>query len=406
MVNRSTYRLFACTASLLLATAVPLIAGPAQVHISQADINPGYTITEPGTYIVTENLTVPSTVTDGIAVSASDVLIDLNGHTITAHPDNFGAIFQTAGQHRLTIRNGVIVGFNRTNAQGVYIPGAGNVVESLQVIDCREAVWTGQSALVRDVTVTGQGALTGSGFGVRAGDQARIENVSVQLGLFTVAYTGIVTGARSIVHRSQVTDSVGNSSFTAIHVGPASVVSESNAIDNGGGLTASGIAAGSNSVVRAVQAINHDGFVGAGINLAGAGVVADAVASGNAGAGIQAGPAALVIDSRAHQNTVAGINLNGHSMALRNQANGNGVEAAGGAGIIAAAAGNRIENNHTLGNQSGIRLNAERNLVTGNRTGGNITTNILITTTPNHVGLRREVTGSFMEKNGMANLDY
>jgi len=66
------------------------------------------TITAPGSYIVTQDFSVPSG--NAINVAASQVTIDLNGHTITLAPGTGIGVYIASAYDWVTVRNGRIVG--------------------------------------------------------------------------------------------------------------------------------------------------------------------------------------------------------------------------------------------------------------------------------------------------------
>ena len=75
------------------------------------------TITEPGSYVVTRDIAGVSG--DTIAVTAHDVTIDLQGHTLSASGTNY--CVRHTGTGNFTIRNGKII----AGEYGIYSSGAG-----------------------------------------------------------------------------------------------------------------------------------------------------------------------------------------------------------------------------------------------------------------------------------------
>jgi hypothetical protein len=70
-----------------------------------------YTITQPGSYQLSGNLTVPSGA-NGIAIAASNVTLDLNGFNITCLPPYvppITAIYVVGSPNMISVRNGTIV---------------------------------------------------------------------------------------------------------------------------------------------------------------------------------------------------------------------------------------------------------------------------------------------------------
>jgi nitrous oxidase accessory protein NosD len=91
-----------------------------------ASIACGQTITEDTT--LEEDLACPAEAASALVIAASNITLDLGGHTISGYTPNTGVY--TTGQSGLTIRNGVIEGFN----VGVYIDSSNGVtVEDLTV---------------------------------------------------------------------------------------------------------------------------------------------------------------------------------------------------------------------------------------------------------------------------------
>lgn len=112
------------------------------------------TISQPGSYVLTGNITVGAV--DGISINASDVTLDLNGFTISTTSSNVGA-YRGVFIHgnNVVIRNGRIKG-NYQNDSGTLIgggfaaavegdlggPSLGNniVCEDLQIIGCQNGI--------------------------------------------------------------------------------------------------------------------------------------------------------------------------------------------------------------------------------------------------------------------------
>jgi hypothetical protein len=82
-----------------------------------------YTITRPGAYYLTANLTVTNG--DGIDIDTNGVTLDLNGFGIssTAASANGDGIFLNGGLRNITIANGFIQGGVTNNGSGVYSGG-------------------------------------------------------------------------------------------------------------------------------------------------------------------------------------------------------------------------------------------------------------------------------------------
>lgn len=102
------------------------LAVDGQILINQSTVMAAggfpYTISQPGSYKLSGNLSVPAGV-NGIIVNASNVVLDLNGFSMTTPPGSAQGVLSLSPQSAITIRNGSIVGFS----PGVY----GHIIMSL-----------------------------------------------------------------------------------------------------------------------------------------------------------------------------------------------------------------------------------------------------------------------------------
>ena len=102
-----------------------------------------YTITDPGSYYVTDNLTCPANF-HGITINADDVSIDLMGHTLTgqgAGTSIYNGIY-TSSHKNIEIRNGAIQDFY----QGIWINSSTS--HACRIMDIRSSSNTGAGILI------------------------------------------------------------------------------------------------------------------------------------------------------------------------------------------------------------------------------------------------------------------
>lgn len=133
------------------------------------DADAVFKITQPGSYVLTQNITVPAG-SAGIEVAASDVTIDLNGYTIEGAPGQaspFGIATATPDPtfplfHRIVIRNGNITGFDtgvsmsRFDLTDPPFPSSAAEsvhLEALRVAGARVGINFGSDARVTDTEV-------------------------------------------------------------------------------------------------------------------------------------------------------------------------------------------------------------------------------------------------------------
>jgi hypothetical protein len=246
-----------------------------------------FTITEPGSYYLTTNLTVSSA--NAIVIATNGVTLDLNGYTIrsTANPASGTAIWIQEGLRNLAILNGNIEG-GVTNNAGTYDgPGFGYGIFCF-----------GAHALqVNGVNVSG---CRYDGINVVAGDSTVVESCAVQ----TVGGDGI----RASVVKNCTAVGCGD---TAIRGGTVSDC-QGHSRGSGAGIDADtalncfGISYGSGHGVTARTAQNCNGY------------------SIGSGRGVNADTA---LNCRGQSSSGNGVNANTAQNCYGNSAGGNGVYA-------------------------------------------------------------------------------
>ena len=122
-----------------------------------------FTIAASGNYYLANNLAYAGTAGNAITISASDVVLDLQGHRlICGTPPSTAAVgIAAVGRNNLVIRNGSIVFFKT----GIYLSGAASqraIIEKLNLTSNRSiAIQTeGRGVIIRENTILS----TGSGF--------------------------------------------------------------------------------------------------------------------------------------------------------------------------------------------------------------------------------------------------
>lgn len=116
--------------SLALLFAATAITASAQTTITSIP----FTITKSDTYILDKNLSTSSTGA-AITVAASDVVIDLGGHTLKqkATSDAGEGILVNATENNVTVQNGTVSGFNH----GLEFDGSQQIlIQNLHLFNC------------------------------------------------------------------------------------------------------------------------------------------------------------------------------------------------------------------------------------------------------------------------------
>ncbi len=153
------------------------------------------TISQPGSYRLTGNLTLPNANSQGVVITSSDVTLDLGGFAIVG-PGIGGSgdgIGSGPAHANIEVRNGTVEGLGR---YGVGMIGANNRVVNVRVLNNGlDGILLGSQSLVQDCTASfndGSGISTGPGGSV-------IENVATQNGIVQPSAAGIVVGLGSLV---------------------------------------------------------------------------------------------------------------------------------------------------------------------------------------------------------------
>jgi parallel beta-helix repeat protein len=287
------------------------------------------TISAGGSYYLAENITTAGA---GIVITADSVTLDLNGFTLTGGSSH--GIYVASSAKNITIENGTVAGW----------PGHGVVsdafAENVLVHRVRAdanglaGISVGGSGTVIECTASGNGS---SGFSNSNGN--------------------------STISGSTASGNVGSGIS-----GGWSAITNCTAVNNGGGGITTTLPTLITSCVAYSNAL-------AGISAAARSVVTNCRASGNGGVGIYGGRGATIRGCQSTNNTGDGIGVDFESLVADNTSNENGVGAAVGAGIrtslVGGGGGNRIENNHVIGNDRGIDVDAAGNTIYRNTAKGN-----------------------------------
>jgi hypothetical protein len=250
-----------------------------------------FTITRPGSYYLTANLTVTNG--DGIDINTNGVTLDLNGFTITstaATAAGYGIAINSGvnGLRNITIANGFIQGGVTNNGSGVYSGGGfayGIYYSSVAPVN----------TLVSRILVSGC-----LDFGIILGtaDSTVVESCTVR----TVGYTGISAstikscsaidcGGNAIVG-DQVSDCRGQSSGSGTGVYSTTAQNCYGASVNGDGLDATtalncyGATANNGYGINTTTALDCFGAAGAGYGLYASGSASCCVGYSYSGIGL------------------------------------------------------------------------------------------------------------------------
>jgi len=113
-----------------------------------------YTISAPGAYTLSNNLTANGT--DGIDVNASNVSIDLGGFTLADAQKQGAGINVSSGMSNVSVQNGTITGFYSDVA---FFSGSGDTLTNVQVLNFSPfgVIVEANNSLIQNCTVVGTG---------------------------------------------------------------------------------------------------------------------------------------------------------------------------------------------------------------------------------------------------------
>ena len=259
-------------------------------------------ISQPGSYLVTRNLTAAGSC---LGILADNVTIDLGGFILSGNGASDGILTDNSPHKDITVRNGTVTGFNR----GIDLSQVeGAKVENVRIRDNASfGVLVGASSVVANSvirhngsdgvrvlsgsTVTGNTISENSGEGILAAEGGTITGNTVA----DNTGHGIDAGFGSVVRGNAVSGS-GGTGIRAF----ASAVNHNAVSDNG----TIGIFLGNGSSAIGNTVANNDSHGlsgGAGI------VVKDNSALGNGGTGIIAGSGSTVSQNSVLNNSPVGI---------------------------------------------------------------------------------------------------
>jgi hypothetical protein len=337
-----------------------------------------FTITNPGVYYVTTNLTGVADA-NGITITTGNVVLDLHDFTLTGVPGSSNGVYVT-GNYQITVKNGTLTtwglaGVNANNAQG-------SQFNQLNLTDNgADGLDPGSVSQVRDCIATGN---AGNGFGgidsnCKFEGCTGTENDGDGFGTFEgcsllscSANLNGLDGFVCFVH-CMVKDSVAHDNgFDGIDMpysGGGGVVAGCVCNNNGsqGIITADGF-----TIQNSVAMGNDYNGITAGLDCS----VQTCTVETNGAAGILVDTNSSVKDCTSDYNVNDGIQASTGCLIEHNTCSGNGSGNTGDGGIRCTGTFNRVDSNHlTVNNANGLYLDGSGNTIVRNSAKGNVTTN-------------------------------
>jgi hypothetical protein len=188
---KSTAVLLLGAALALMVASTSALAVDGMVEINQAKVNKAggfpFAITNPGSYRLTGNLSVPDGA-DGIDVNVPNVTLDLNGFSIVGVPC-FGSTGSRVGvsstQDKVTVQNGTVT---RMGSDGIKLTGLGVTVTNVKSVqNCGNGINCSGSSGSIACRVSASTFTSNSGDGMKVGSTAlvigNISYLNTRLGL-------------------------------------------------------------------------------------------------------------------------------------------------------------------------------------------------------------------------------
>ena len=157
----------------------PALAEDGVIEINQAKINasgsPIFSISSPGSYKLTSNITVTTAVTEAISIGASQVTLDLNGFSISGSSIGNSDIFAQANTTGFVLKNGTIVGNSGNDCVQLASSGVDSVtIDHVTFSGCADGIAIGANSKVTNSTFN---LPSGSNVGINCtGSSCLVEN--------------------------------------------------------------------------------------------------------------------------------------------------------------------------------------------------------------------------------------
>ncbi len=208
--------------------------------------NDDYTISAPGSYYLTGNITISKF--KGIHVTSSNVSINLNGFTVSGAPANNG--FTVSSGPGCSIINGRLGGLN-----SAIVGLSGLTIRDVECDHCTNGIFASANAVLDCVTDTNNGS------GINAGNGCKVAGCVASGNGRNGMGSGIVAGIRATVDNC---NTVGNS-VNGIFAGGDSSILNNHSSQNGGGTPGAGIVTTSGTGSR-IEGNSVRDNAGVGIN--------------------------------------------------------------------------------------------------------------------------------------------
>ena len=312
---------------------------PVNSENTPGDLAALYVISEPGSYYLTDNITI--SFRHAIRIDAADVTLDFMGYRLWSSymlippgaTTSFDGIRISADAENVEIRNGTIASDNHTSGMltyrgfrhGIYAAGKQIRVMDMRVCGSRQngIELNDINNLVKNCTVSGNGtAPTEAVYGIYASDSSTfIGNTVSENGAYTQYDVYGICGVYNCIARNNMVYKNGDSATGAVY---------GLSVDEGGtvtGNTVYGNGRNATGTIRGMNAASGSTVIGNTVHTNGNG------ADGNV-FGISAGPGSVVTSNTSYHNGIGADSVYGFAVSegctfTGNTARDNGDSASG-----------------------------------------------------------------------------
>lgn len=184
-------KLIGLSIMILLIGITSLFAGDGTIDIATLP----YTISTPGSYVVVKNLSLSAQNTNGITINASNVTIDLAGHTITGPGKTAGASgygIYASGKTNIKIFNGKITQW-KSSGIGLVTQSDNSSIDSVICIDNGGA----GISVTANAIITNNQCISNGGYGIYINSYSYIKGNIVynndSIGIYVQGVSCVIT---------------------------------------------------------------------------------------------------------------------------------------------------------------------------------------------------------------------
>jgi len=345
-------------------SAFPVYSGDGQI-----DILPGgkvtFTISKPGSYVLTDNVTMTANL-NCIQITADDVTLDLNGHTIKGTDDGSAVGIYGKDKFHICVQNGRVEYFgsdgirlgdqahvknvmlHKNDGNGLKLGGRGIVQNVISTYNGKSGIYGGNSCLV-EKCVSSRNCSLGESAGISVYDNSTVRDCILRLNTYEgdqdVDVYGISSEHTCLIENNTIRENKNNTTYDGgtiygIYTIDNTIIRNNTCSDN--------TASGAGTDMRVIKAGKHSTLSG---NVCSMNSVTGEAAGLYA---LESGEKSIIMNNTVSDNSnvgnyIYGIYARSDSIIRNNVASGHTAKFSA-YGIYVPGDGSRVENNNCSGN--------------------------------------------------------